>query len=143
MTPVRIRPAGRPARCAFATSALAAFLALGCAAAAPAVAAGQAAAGGTAVGGGTAGWGLRRIADRPDGGAAFEIVSPAGQPVARIECTYNQWIDTEELSTRIMASRELLAGIIARQGRLSVEDLGPAKYDCVPVQQAAITKTAT
>jgi hypothetical protein len=78
------------------------------------------------------GWALRRVADMPDGAPAFAVLSPTGEIAARIECIQNGWYDPDGLAARLLRSTEVMAALRAKAGRLEVEDLGPAKFDCVP-----------
>jgi hypothetical protein len=76
-------------------------------------------------------WALRRSANLPDGAPAFEIVNPQGRVVRRIECINNGWYDPDGLAVRLLRSTEVMATIAAKAGQLEVDDLGPAKFDCV------------
>jgi hypothetical protein len=76
-------------------------------------------------------WTIRRAADMPDGAPAFEIVSPEGRVTTRIGCIHNGWYDPDGLAVRFLGSTEVMATVIAQAGRLAVDDLGPAKFDCV------------
>jgi hypothetical protein len=77
------------------------------------------------------GWAIRRVADMPDGAPAFDVFSPKGAFSARIECLQNGWVDPDALAVRLMRSTEVMAAIQLKAGRLEVEDLGPAKFDCM------------
>jgi porphobilinogen deaminase len=77
------------------------------------------------------GWVIRRVADMPDGAPAFEVISPRGQVTTRIECINNGWYDPDGLAARLLRSTEVMASIRAKNGRLELDDLGPAKFDCV------------
>jgi hypothetical protein len=76
---------------------------------------------------------IRRVANLPDGAPAFELIDARGQRTGRIECIFNGWYDSDTLAARLMASPEVMAALLARGARLSIDDLGPAKFDCVPV----------
>lgn len=78
------------------------------------------------------GWVIRRVADMPDGAPAFEVISPQGRVTQRIECINNGWYEPDALAARLLRSTEVMASIRAKNGRLQIEDLGPAKFDCVP-----------
>jgi porphobilinogen deaminase len=77
------------------------------------------------------GWAIRRVADMPDGAPAFVVLNLQGQVATRINCINNGWYDPDSLAVRLLRSTEVMATIVARQGRLTVDDLGPAKFDCV------------
>lgn len=76
---------------------------------------------------------LRRVADMADGAPAFVVIGPGRQVIKRIECIQNGWVRGDELAAQLLASTAVMANIVAKQGRLSVEDLGPAMHNCVPV----------
>ncbi|MDN3921457.1 hypothetical protein [Roseateles violae] len=77
------------------------------------------------------GWAIRRVADMPDGAPAFEVVDPQGRIATRIECIATGWYEADSLAARLLRSTEVTAAIQAKGGRLEIEDLGPAKFDCV------------
>ncbi len=77
------------------------------------------------------GWSIRRVANMPDGAPAFEVVSPQGQVTTRIDCINNGWYDADGLAVRLLRSTEVMAAVQAKGGRLEIDDLGPAKFDCV------------
>ena len=77
------------------------------------------------------GWAIRRVGNMPDGAPAFEVLSPTGEITARVECINNGWYDADGLAVRLLRSTEVMAAIQAKAGRLELEDLGPAKFDCV------------
>lgn len=83
------------------------------------------------VAGAAPGWAIRRVANMPDGAPAFEVLSPQGQVTTRIECIQNGWVDPDGLAVRLLRSTEVMAAIQAKGGRLELDDLGPAKFDCV------------
>lgn len=83
------------------------------------------------VAGAAPGWAIRRVADMPDGAPAFEVVSPKGRVTTRIECIDNGWVDADGLAVRLLGSTVVMAAIQTKGGRLEVDDLGPAKFDCV------------
>jgi hypothetical protein len=87
-----------------------------------------------------AGWAVRRVGNMPDGAPAFEVLSPKGRVAARIECLQNGWVDPDDLAVRLMRATAVMAAIQAKGGRLDVEDLGPAKFDCVPVFRSPDTE---
>lgn len=76
---------------------------------------------------------IRRVANLPDGAPAFELIDARGQRTGRIECVFNGWYESDAMAARVMGSREVMAAVIAKDGRLAIDDLGPAKFDCVPV----------
>jgi hypothetical protein len=80
---------------------------------------------------------IRRVANMPDGAPAFETVNARGQRTGRIECIFNGWYDSTVMAARLMGSQALMAALIAKDGRLMIEDLGSAKFDCVPVPDLA------
>jgi hypothetical protein len=79
---------------------------------------------------------VRRVANMADGAPAFELLDARGRRVGRIECAFNGWYDSDAMAARVLGSRELMAALIAKAGRLTIDDLGPAKFDCVPVAQS-------
>jgi hypothetical protein len=86
----------------------------------------------------TPGPSLRRVADLPDGAPAFEVRNAHGVVVRRIECLHNGYYQSEGLVARLLASTEVMAHILARDGNLvDIDDLGPAKFDCVLKPPAA------
>jgi hypothetical protein len=76
---------------------------------------------------------VRRVANMPDGAPAFELIDARGQRVGRIECVFNGWYDNNTMAANVLGSRELMAALITKGRHLSIDDLGPAKFDCVPV----------
>jgi porphobilinogen deaminase len=78
-----------------------------------------------------AGPGLRRAANMPDGAPAFEVRDARGAAVARIECVFNGWYDSNTLAARLMAEPGVMAAVVTKQGRITIDDLGSAKFDCV------------
>ncbi len=83
------------------------------------------------VAGAAPGWAIRRVANMADGAPAFEVLSPQGQATTRIECINNGWYDPDGLAVRLLGSTAVMAAIQAKGGRLELDDLGPAKFDCV------------
>lgn len=81
--------------------------------------------------GAAAGPGLRRAANLPDGAPAFEVRDAHGVVVARIECVFNGWYDSNTLAARLMAEPGVMAAVLTKQGRITIDDLGSAKFDCV------------
>ena len=79
------------------------------------------------------GYALKRVADMADGAPAFVILGPERQVIKRIECIQNGWVRGDELAAQLLASTAVMAAIVAKRGHLAVEDLGPAMYNCVPV----------
>jgi hypothetical protein len=79
---------------------------------------------------------IRRVANMPDGAPAFELTDARGQRTGRIECIFNGWYDSDAMAARVLGSRELMATLMTHGGRLKIEGLGPAKFDCVPVSLA-------
>jgi porphobilinogen deaminase len=78
-----------------------------------------------------AGPGLRRAANMPDGAPAFDVRDARGVVVARIECVFNGWYDSNTLAARLMAEPVVMAAVLTKQGRITIDDLGSAKFDCV------------
>ena len=78
-----------------------------------------------------AGPGLKRAANMPDGAPAFEVLDAKGAVVRRIECINNGWYEIDIFAARVMASRELMTTVIAKEGLIEMEHLGPAVFDCV------------
>jgi hypothetical protein len=76
---------------------------------------------------------LRRTANMPDGAPAFLVLDEAGQPVRRITCIWNGWYEADAMAARLLASSRVMAAIVAKDGRIALEDLGPAIFDCVVV----------
>ncbi len=76
---------------------------------------------------------LQRTANLPDGAPAFDVLGAGGRRVARIECIWNGWYEADALANRIMASTRLMAAVVAKAGRMAIEDLGPASFDCTVV----------
>jgi hypothetical protein len=83
--------------------------------------------------------GLRRIANMQDGAPAFEMLGAIGQSLGRIECIQNGWVDSDEMAARLMGTPKVLAAIQAKNGRLSLEDLGPGTFNCVVVPPTTAT----
>jgi hypothetical protein len=81
---------------------------------------------------------IQRVANLPDGAPAFEVLDARGQRTGRIECLWNGWYEADALATRLMASTAVMAAVIAKGGRIAIEDLGPAVFDCtvVPIRAA-------
>jgi hypothetical protein len=77
------------------------------------------------------GWSIRRVANMADGAPAFEVLSPQGRVTTRIACINNGWYDADGLAVRLLGSTVVMAAIQAKGGRLELDDLGPAKFDCV------------
>jgi hypothetical protein len=76
---------------------------------------------------------IKRMANLADGAPAFEVFDARGVRVSRIECIYNGWYDSDAMAARLLASTQVMASIIAKAGRLTIEELGPATFDCVVV----------
>ena len=74
---------------------------------------------------------LKRTANLPDGAPAFDVLDARGVRVARIECIYNGWYEADALAARLMGALEVMAAIIAKNGHITLTDLGPAVFDCV------------
>ncbi len=74
---------------------------------------------------------IRRVANMADGAPAFELVDARGERVARIECIFNGWYDSDAMAARVLGAPGVMAAVIAKGGRLTIEDLGPATFDCV------------
>jgi hypothetical protein len=77
--------------------------------------------------------GLRRAANLQDGAPAFVVLDAAGQPIRRIECIWNGWYEADAMAARLMASPRVMAAIVAKDGLIAIDDLGPAIFDCVVV----------
>ena len=74
---------------------------------------------------------LKRTANLPDGAPAFDVLDARGARVARIECIHNGWYEADALAARLMGAPGVMAAIIAKNGRITIADLGPAVFDCV------------
>ncbi len=75
-------------------------------------------------------WAIRRAANLPDGAPAFEILNPRGEVVSRVECIFDGWYSADEMAARFMSAPGVMAAVIAKAGRLAIEDLGPARFNC-------------
>jgi hypothetical protein len=80
---------------------------------------------------------IRRVANLPDGAPAFDVFDAPGHRVSRVECIWNGWFDSDALAHRLLASTAVMAAVIAKDGRIALEDLGPAIFDCVVVRVEA------
>jgi porphobilinogen deaminase len=74
---------------------------------------------------------IRRSANMQDGAPSFEILNQQGKLTTRVECIQNGYVDVNPFSARFMASPTVMANIIAKEGRITLDDLGPAGFDCV------------
>lgn len=80
----------------------------------------------------TAGPAMRLGAKLPDGLPVIEIIDRNGKVASRASCIRNQWVDPDDAAARLIASREVAATVLVKNGRLiTIEDLGPARFDCV------------
>ncbi len=80
---------------------------------------------------------IQRVANLPDGSPAFEVFDARRQRMSRIECIWNGWYDADTLASRLLASTTVMAAVIAKGGRIAIEDLGPAVFDCTVVHLGA------
>jgi hypothetical protein len=78
-----------------------------------------------------AGWSMRRVADLDDGGAAFVVLDPTAQARSRIHCPRSAWALPDDVAARLLDAPEVMAAVLARQGALRLEDLGPVRFECV------------
>ncbi|CAN5154196.1 hypothetical protein BH11PSE10_BH11PSE10_08320 [soil metagenome] len=78
-------------------------------------------------------WRIQRLPNMPDGAPAFAVVSPDDRVVTRVECIHSEWVDPDEFAARLLGSTAVMARVIANRGRLQIEDLGPAKFNCAVV----------
>lgn len=75
----------------------------------------------------------RRVANLPDGAPAFDVFKAAGRRGSRIECIWNGWFDSDSLANRLLAFTAVMGAVLAKDGRIGIDDLGPALFDCVVV----------
>ncbi len=80
-----------------------------------------------------AGPAIRRVANMPDGAPAFELLGRRGELIGRIECIWNGWYESDAMAARLLGSTQVMAAVVAKRGRIAIEDLGPATFDCVVV----------
>jgi hypothetical protein len=80
---------------------------------------------------------IKRVANLPDGAPAFDVFNAAGRRTSRVECIWNGWFDSDALANRLLASTTVMAAVLAKDGRIVLEDLGPAVFDCVLVRVEA------
>ncbi len=67
-----------------------------------------------------------------DGTPVVLVLNNKGQVATRITCLRNEWVNPEDSAAKLMASTKVAATILAKDGRLTdLDDLGPAKFDCV------------
>lgn len=78
------------------------------------------------------GAGIVRVADLPGGAPAFEIHDAGGAVTMRIECLKSAQNNADMIAARLLASRAVMAKVLATNGHLALEDLGPVYFDCVP-----------
>jgi hypothetical protein len=76
---------------------------------------------------------IKRVANMADGAPAFDVIDARGARVSRIECIWNGWYDSDNMAARLLASTQVMAHIIGKAGHLTIEELGPATFDCVVV----------
>ena len=81
--------------------------------------------------GAVSGPGIKRIANMPDGAPAFVLYNAKGQATVQMQCIFNGYFNSDEFAAQILASRALMANILAADGKLSTQQLGPAIFDCV------------
>lgn len=83
---------------------------------------------------GTSGsWRLQRLPNMPDGAPAFAVIAPDDRVVSRVECIHSDWVNADDFAARFLGSTEVMARVIMKRGRLQIEDLGPAKFNCAVV----------
>lgn len=67
-----------------------------------------------------------------DGTPVVLVLNSKGQVATRINCLRNEWVNPEDSAAKLMASSKVAVKIIAKDGKLTeLDDLGPAKFDCV------------
>lgn len=75
---------------------------------------------------------LRLGPTRPDGGRVVLSLDRRGAVAARILCPAGSWADPQDAANAIISSTEVLATVIATDGRLTmIDQLGPSRYACV------------
>jgi hypothetical protein len=80
---------------------------------------------------------IRRVANLSDGAPAFDVLDANGQRVRRIECIADGWYDADAMAVRLMGSPGVMAAILAKGEGLTIEDLGPAIFNCIVVPPPA------
>jgi hypothetical protein len=80
---------------------------------------------------------IKRVANLPDGAPAFDVFDSLGHRISRVECIWNGWFASDALANRLLASTAVMAAVLAKDGRIALEDLGPAVFDCVVVRVEA------
>jgi hypothetical protein len=83
-----------------------------------------------------AGPAIQRSANLASGAPAFDVIDARGRRASRIECIWSGWYDADTLANKLLGSTAVMAAIIAKGGRIALEDLGPARFDCT-VKNAA------
>lgn len=79
-----------------------------------------------------AGPGLRLMGHGADGNPIVAVLDSEGRVATRVTCLRNQWIDSDQSAAKLIASTEVMATVVATNGRLtSLEQLGPRRFDCV------------
>jgi glycosidase len=68
-----------------------------------------------------------------DGAPAFAIIDSRGRIARRVECLNNHYFVPDELAARFIGSAEVLASVVAKDGRIDLDDLGPAIFNCIVV----------
>ena len=53
----------------------------------------------------------------------------------RIECLPSAFNSPDMVAARLLSSRTVVANILANNGKLALEDLGPVYFDCVPARR--------
>lgn len=84
---------------------------------------------------------IKRLANMPDGAPAFEVLDARGVRIARIDCIWNGWYEADGMAARLLGSPALMAAVVAKGPNLTIEDLGPAAFNCVPVRSADVDST--
>jgi hypothetical protein len=87
---------------------------------------------------GPSGPSIRRAPDMPDGAPAFEVRDAQGVRISRIECIADSWYEADAMAARVLGSTGLMAAVIAKGGRIEIEDLGTAVFNCVVVPTTAL-----
>ena len=73
---------------------------------------------------------LKRSANLPDGAPAFDVIDARGKRIARIECVWNGWYEADTLAARLLGSTAVMAAVKSKGAAITIEDLGPAAFDC-------------
>ncbi len=65
-------------------------------------------------------------------GATIRITNSRGRVVTRVFCPQSTWLDARDAAGMLMTSTEVMAAVIATDGRLNrLDQLGPVRYICV------------